>query len=317
MAGTKISDLAIVPVTFHEYVEKLIMERSQLFQAGLVQVIPTFIPAKGKITNSPAFLGMTGDDEVLSDSASLTVNKIDSTNAVAVINFRGKAYGNNDLVTALAGGDPLGNLASKYADYWVRMLNRTAYSTLQGAVGGMEADFAGLILNDQSSSVITTDMALDTKQLMGEYSDELGLVIMHSAVRTKLQKLDKLTVGEFGSASAGLETYLGARVIVDDTLAGTASPTSYDTYFARVGAMGYSEGIDPALAIETDRDILAGDDIVTSRKRYIMHAAGTTWDGTPSGVSPTNVELAAAGNWSAEDASEDKKFGVRVLRHAI
>ena len=321
MAKTTISDLAIVPVTFQEYMEKLIMEKSQLFQAGLVQNVPTFIPSKGKVTNSPAFLGFTGDDEVLSDSGSLTVNKVDSVNSVAVINFRGKAFGNNDLVTALAGADPLGGLANKYADYWVRMLNRATLNTIRGAVGGMEVDFAGLIINDQKDSVITTDMALDTKQLMGEYSDELDLVIMHSAVHTKLQKLDKLVVGAFGSAATPIDTYMGARVIIDDTMSAIAdsSPldTYYDTYFARSGAVGYSEGQDPAKSIEVDRDILAGDDIVTSRKRYIMHVGGSTWDGTPGGNSPTNAELATAGNWSAEDTSEAKRFGIRVLRHKI
>lgn len=321
MAKTTISDLAIVPETFQGYVEKKIMEKSKLFTGGLVQNIPTFIPEKGKVTNSPAFLGFSGDDEVLSDSGSLTVNKVDSTNAVAVINFRGKAYGNNDLVTALAGADPLGNLADKYADYWVRMLNRAALSTIKGAAGGLEADFSGLIINDQTGSVITTNMGIDTMQLMGEYQDELDIVIMHSAVHAKLVKLDKVVVGAYGSDDRTLDTYLGARVIIDDTLTPVvvASPasTTYDTYFCKSGAMGYSEGMDPAKAIETDRDILAGDDIVTSRKRYIMHCAGSTFDGTPSGNSPTNVELATAGNWSAEDTAEAKRFGIRVLRHAI
>ena len=328
MAATKISDLAIVPETFQAYVEKMIMEKSGLFTSGIAVNMPTLIPANGKVTNAPAYLGFTGDDEVLSDASSLTVNSVGSTNAISVINFRGKAFGSNDLVKQLSGADPLGMLAEKYADYWVRQLNRVALNTIKGAVGGMEVDFSGSIRNDISgaagaSSNITAGASLDTVQLIGEYQEELGIVIMHSAVANYLRKQNLTNTQVFDSDVGPVNTYLGRRVVVDDTLAAFndgGSPSvldTYDTLFVAPGALSYAEGIDPMLSVEMDRDILAGDDIVTSRKRYIMHPNGASFDGTPAGNSPTNVELADAGSWSAEDASEDKKFGIRVLRHKI
>lgn len=324
MAKTIIANLAIVPETFHAYVEKKIMERSRLFLSGFVRSAPAEIPNKGKYANAPAFLGFDGDDEVLDDSAALSVNPVGSTNAVSVINFRGKSFGADDLVSELAGADPLRDLGNLYADYWVRYLNRAAYYTLKGAVGGMESAFANQIVNDQSGFAIGSSVSLDTKQLMGEYSDLLDIVIMHSAVRTKLQKDDKTTEGAFDSDDRGLETYLGAQVIVDDTITAvpTGSPTTvdvYDTYFARKGTMLYADGTDPSKSIETDRDILDGSDIVASRKRYIMHATGTSWNtaATLAGKFPSNAELATAVNWGAEDAAEDKKFPVRVLRHKL
>ena len=315
MAVTKISDLAIVPQTFADYVEKLVMKRSNLIKSGIMQTFEADIPAKGKTIVAPAFTGFVADDEVLSDSAALTINSVGSTSATAVINFRGTSFGSNDLAGALAGKDPLGNLAIKYADYWTRALNKSALSALKGAAAGVELDHVGLILNDQSLAVITNDMALNTLQLMGEYADQLTHVIMHSAVRTYLMKLDKLTVGTTGSSWEGLEFYQGRVVIVDDSL--VPAGAIYDTYFVGTGAIAYADGSDPDKMIEIDRDILAGDDVTTSRKRYIIHPYGSTFDGTPVGVSPTNIELAAATSWSAEDTAEDKRFPVRVLRHLI
>lgn len=326
MAVTKISDLAIIPETFQSYVEKLIMEKSALFMSGIVVNVPTIIPTSGKTTNAPAYLGFTGDDEILSDSAALTVNSVGSTNAIAVVNFRGKAFGSNDLVKILAGADPLGMLASKYADFWVRKLNAVALNTIKGSVGGLEVDFAGIIINDVSIAAgalsnITAGASLDTCQLMGEYQEDLGIVIMHSAVANYLRKNDIDNSRMAESDSSMLMSYLGRRVVIDDSIvpggAGSPLDTTYETYFVAAGAMSYAEGLDPMLAIETDRDILAGDDIVTSRKRFIMHVNGSSFDGSPSGNSPTNTELATAGNWSAEDTSEDKKFMIRVLKHKI
>jgi len=316
MAATKIADLAIVPVTFQEYLEKLIMQKSALFRSGIIVPVPTGIPSKGKTTNAPAYLGFDGADEVLSDSAALTVNSIGSVNSVAVINFRGKAFGSNDLVDELSGKDPLGDLATKYADYWVRRLNIVALSSMQGASAGLDAAFgAGTIINDQSGVSFSTGLVLDTRQLMGEYGSEFNTIVMHSAIHTAAVKADLTADVVIDSIGTKVETFLGMRVVVDDTISPTAGV--YDTYLTKTGAMGYSEGMDSNKSIEVDRDILAGDDITTSRKRYILHPNGSSWIGTPAGNSPTNTELATAGNWGAEDANEDKRFPVRVLKSLV
>lgn len=316
MAVTKIADLAIVPETFQEYVEKLIMEKSALFRSGVIASVPTFIPSKGTRTNAPAFLGFTGDDEVLSDGSALTVNPVDSINAVSVINFRGKAFGSNDLAGALAGQDPLGALANKYADYWVRMLNRVAMFSIAGASADLDAVYgAGSIINDQSLASFSTDLVLDTRQLMGEYGNDFDTIVMHSAIHTAAVKNDLTADVVLDSVGTPVETFLGMRVVVDDSAVPDAGV--YPTYLTKTGAVAYSEGMDPAKSIETDRDILAGDDITTSRKRYIMHPNGASWIGTTAGVSPTNPELKAAGNWGAEDPTEAKRYPIRVLKSLV
>ena len=287
-----------------------------MFRSGLIANNPTFIPSKGTTVNAPSYLGFTGADEVLSDSAALTVNKVDSVNAVAAINFRGKAFGANDLVGQLAGADPLGSLANKFADYWVRQYDSTLISVIKGTSAALDVVYgAGSIINDQSAVVIGADMVIDTLALMGEYSDELQFAVMHSAVLAQLQKNDLTKDVLVDSGSNMITTYMGRQVIVDDKL--VPNTGVYDTVFASAGAVMYSQGIDPSLAIETDRDILAGDDITTTRSRFIMHANGSSYVGNPTGVSPTNIELATDSSWLAEDDSESKRYKIRVLKHLI
>lgn len=317
MAKTVIADLAIVPETFLEFVEKLIMERALMFQSGLVSNVPTYIPSKGTSTNAPAWLGFDGADEVLSDTGALTVNKVDSVNEVAAINFRGKAFGANDLVGQLAGSDPLGNLASKFADYWIRQYDKTLVSTLTGASAGLDAEFgAETVVLDRSGATIGANGVIDTKQLVGEYQDELSIMVCHSAIYAKLQKEDltkDVLVDSEGSPIRTRKLYMGMEVVVDDNCPEAVGV--YDTYICKPGAVMYSQGIDPRLAIETDRDILAGDDITTTRSRFILHPGGASFTGASvAGVSPTNVELATAANWAATDANEHKRFGIRVLK---
>ena len=50
---------------------------------------------------------------------------------------------------------------------------------------------------------------------------------------------------------------------------------------------------------ETDRDSLAGEDILVTRSHFLMHPRGIKFTGASvAGSSPTNAELEAAANWS-------------------
>lgn len=312
MAATNISDLAIVPEVFQEYMEKLIIKNSAFINSGLVVNVPSFDPGKGYVTNAPAFMGFTGADEVLSDSVPLTVNAIGSVNSVTPVNARGKSFGANDLVTVIAGADPLGNLASKYANYWSRTLNTTAVSAMLGAAAGLDADYgAGTIINNQPTVALSADLVIDTQFLMGEQADVLSIFLCHSAVLATLRKNDLTKDIILDSSTNPVTTYQGMRVVVDDTLAPAAGV--YPIILAANAAMVYADGTNPAVAIEVDRDILSGDDIVTSRKRYLMHPQGASWKGAAN-TFPTNAALATAGNWEATDQSQPSAVPFRVLK---
>ena len=88
------------------------------------------------------------------------------------------------------------------------------------------------------------------------------------------------------------------------TTPGKADVTAnaYPIYLFGAGAIAYNERQD-AISLETDRDIILGQDILTSRRVFTMHPRGIKWTGDAAGVTPTNAELATGTNWElVEDA---------------
>ncbi|WP_317119897.1 major capsid protein, partial [Clostridium neonatale] len=148
-------------------------------------------------------------------------------------------------------------------------------------------------------------------QLMGDAKDKLTGVIMHSATETQLRK-NNLIQTELDSNNKPISLFMEKRVIIDDSC-----PTSvgeYTTYLFGEGAIGLGNGGAP-VPTETDRDSLAGDDILINRKHYILHPRGVKWIGSAAGSSPTNAELATGTNWSR--VYEDKAIRMVKFVHKL
>lgn len=96
----------------------------------------------------------------------------------------------------------------------------------------------------------------------------------------------------------------GFTFVVAETIPGTADVTAkaYPIYLFGAGAIAFNERTD-AISLETDRDIILGQDILTSRRVFTMHPRGIKWKGEAAGETPTNAELANGANWElVEDA---------------
>jgi len=86
------------------------------------------------------------------------------------------------------------------------------------------------------------------------------------------------------------------RVIVDDGCPVAAGV--YTTYLFGEGAIGLGNGSAP-VPTETDRDSLAGDDILINRQHFVLHPRGVKFNNASVvGSSPTNAEVEAAANWT-------------------
>ena len=92
---------------------------------------------------------------------------------------------------------------------------------------------------------------------------------------------------------------MGKRIIVDDSL--KATDGAYPIYFFAKGAVAYNEDTSGLELTETDRDKLGGNDVLISRRAFVMHPRGVKWVGTAAGTTPTNDELATAANWELAD----------------
>lgn len=314
MAKTKISDV-IVPEVFNPYVVQRTMELSALYNSGIIANNPELdrlATSGGTTINMPYWEDLNGDDEVLSDDSALIPGKITAGQDIAVLLMRGKAWSTNDLAKALSGSDPMAAIGDLCAEYWARMMQKTAIKLLDGAFAGSNMSKK---VHDISSlateNTINGQTFLDALQLMGDAKDKLTGVVMHSATETQLRK-NNLIQTELDSNNKPISLFMEKRVIVDDSC--PVSSGAYTTYLFGQGAIGLGNGAAP-VPTETDRDSLAGDDILINRKHYILHPRGVKWIGSAAGSSPSNAELATGSNWSK--VYEDKAIRMVKFVHKL
>jgi len=299
MAPTRIADV-IVPEVFNAYVSQRSVELSRLVQSGVIQNSPelnALAASGGTIVNMPFWNDLTGDDEVLSDTTALTPQNITSGQDKARLLLRGKAWASNDLAAALAGDDPMGEIASKVASFWVRQRQKALLSILSGVFGAasMSANVLDISAATGPANIISANTFIDATQKLGDHKDQVTAIMMHSAVEAHLAKADLIDYERDSQGSILVRRYLGIEVIVDDAL--TADTGVYTSYIFGPGAIGLGNGAAP-VPTEVDRDSLAGDDILVNRQHFILHPRGVAWqEDTVVGSSPTNAELATSDNW--------------------
>lgn len=312
MAATKIADV-VVPEVFNPYVRERTSDLARFYMGGIVSASPeldALASAGGKLINMPFWNDLTGDDEVLSDSGSLTVNAISSGQDIAALLQRGKAWGVNDLAKALAGSDPMMDVANLVADYWARKYRDVAIASLGGLFLDNVANDAGDMVNAAHSETVAGQSAatffsgdnfVDGQATFGDSIGNLVGIGFNPVVYHNMKKLDAISFQKESDGDLEVETYRGLRVIVDRKIpvrAGGTDGLVYTTYLFGDGAIGLGQGGAP-VPTETDRDSLAGEDVLITRSHFLMHPRGVAFQsGTVAGATPSNAELALVGNWS-------------------
>ena len=316
MATVKIADV-IVPVVFNPYVIAEVNRLDAFVQSGIIGAdsdLDSLATGGGTLINMPYFNDLDGDSEELSDSVALSVAGITSGQDAARLQMRGKAWGANELAGSLSGTDPMAVIGGKVAKFWTGQRSKILFSTLKG----IETTLAATNVYDISAlvgdlAVISGATIIDAKQKLGDNADKLAALGIHSAVYSKLQK-DNLII--YLTASDGLTkiaTYLGYRLIVDDTCPVTGGV--YTSYLFGAGAIGLGNGAAPT-PTEVDRDSLLGEDILINRQHFVLHPRGIKWtNASVAGKSPTMAELAIATNW--ELVYPSKSIRIIIFKHKI
>lgn len=275
---TKIADV-IQPELFAQYVIDKTTEKSNIMYAGAIENNPTLnqlIVGGGTIFHMPKWNDLSGNSEVLTDQSSLGVDKITSYQELATLMIRGKAWGANELAGALAGDDPMKAIASLVADWWVRDEKHTLMSILNGIFASDSMSDLVLDIHEAGTSAISGAAVLDAKQLMGDASDLLTMIYMHSAVFTELQKQNMIQFIPVAESHIQIPTYLGYRVVMDDSAPRVAKRPA--TWVATLGGT-YATSDTVTLAGVT-YTVLATDD--TNAKIATALAAAINADATAS-----------------------------------
>lgn len=329
MAVTTYSNMQIVPEKFQAYTLDRTTELSALVRSGIAtsdNIAAQLIngtPAGGRFITMPHFDYLTGDDDVFSES-DVSVENITTGTASATLLMRQKAWGATDLSRVLGGADPMAAIGNLVADWWLEKEQAIYLSILRGILdptnGALKAH-----VNDIYSATdgkISVDAALDTKQKLGDHASSLGIVFMHSATYTYLQKNQQITTEYDSDLKVNIDFYLGYRIVVDDGMpyftyeavesgsgttavtteniasiqpfceteltAGTShvkalASTKYYTYFLGTGALIRQDGT-PAgfVGTETDRDKLGAKDYLINRRCMVIHPRGLSWNTSAS-----------------------------------
>ena len=330
MAVTTIANMQIVPEKFSQYVIDRTTELNTFVNSGIATPDATVAqlingtPYGGRIIEIPMWNALDGEEDVFGEN-DVSVGNITTKNMKATLLMRQRAWGSTDLAHVLGGADPMGAIAQLIAD-WRNTREQKIYLAILKGIFDPTSGALKDHVNDISSgtgeaSYISDAATLDTKQLLGDHYASLGMVFMHSAVYTYLQKKGMITrnpIFDPSQSSVEMERYLGYTIRVDDSMPATEGV--YDTYFIGSGAFIRQDGTPNGfVGTETDRDKLGAKDYLINRWCQIIHPRGFSWNTEatyPDGAYyPNNAMLETPANWTL--AIDHKKIPLACLKHKI
>ncbi len=328
MALTRLSD-AIVPEVFTDYMLKETMEKSAIFESGLVvpdSFMAGLLSGGGRTFNHPYWndLDNTEADIATDNPADVAVpGKIAAVKKRFIRQVRTKGWSDADLVSVLAGDDPMKRIASRVGAYWKRQFQRYTIATLNGILADNVANDGSDMVNDISAgsgtaAMISAEAVIDTKQTMGDAASVLTTIVMHSVLNSRLAKLDLIDFRPDSEGKLTIPTYLGYDVIVDDLCPAVVngSDIDYTTYLCGPGVIGFSE-VPVDVPVEVDRLPAQGQgsgvEQLWTRRQFALHPYGFDWlDASIAGEFPTIAEMETAGNWS-RSYPERKQVAIAAL----
>lgn len=332
MAATRISDV-IVPEVFAPYVLEPSTKTNKLLSSGAVVLdsqLSTQLAGGGLTFNYASWDSVSdtsGDADVSNDDpASIaTPEKIGSKQQIVPRLERNKSWSAARLAGFLAGSDPMAAIASDVGKYVDTQRNKAlvsilgGFTTSAGMAGHLNAIYSDVV-TPAATAGISAGAVIETKSAWGDHTSNGDVIIMHSDSYNSLLLQNLISFQATNVQDIGWGTYLGFTVAVDDALPKVAgvNAAAYSTYIVKNGGILFGSTLRED-AVETDREILQGNgggvDIMVVRDCLAFQIKGAKWTGTPASTTPTNAELATAGNWAV--AAELKNIPVVTLTHNV
>lgn len=320
--ATTLQDIINPTALFENYVVNRTSELSAIFQSGIITRDSEFdqlASEAAQVHNMPFFTDLNGDSEDIVEGTSLTEAKIGSKMDTSTTIRRAKMWGATDLSAQLAGTDPMSAIGDLVAGFWARDHQKELLNILDGVFAATSMSDHVLDISGKTgkAAAFSGEAFIDAMQLMGDARNSLTAVVMHSATKSYLDKLNLIqTIRQ--SDAVSFDTYMGRRVIVDDSCPATGG--SYTTYLFGEGAIAYGVGSPVGLVpVEVDRDKRKGSGVnyLISRKAFIMHPRGVAWKNKTRAhaESVSRTELKDADNW--ERVYEPKQIRIVKFVHKL
>lgn len=318
MALTQLTDV-IIPEVYQSYTAVNSPEKTAFFESGVV-VRNTMLDQKansgGDTVNVPFWkdLDSTVAPNLSDDTTnSATPQKVVAGNQIARMAYLNQGYSSADLAGEIAGSDPMQQVRNRFGTYWMRQWQRRLISSCKGILADNVASNSGDMLKNvaaeatgsvTASTLFNRDAFTDAVYTMGDMASELQAIAVHSHVMQQMVKNDDIVYIPDSQGRLTIPTFMGLRVIVDDSMpvrAGTTSGFVYTSIIFGAGAFGYGEG-SAKVPVELDREAAKGNgggiETLWERKTWLLHPFGFQATGTPAGASFTLAELENAASWS-------------------
>lgn len=293
MATTALTNI-YDPVLFAKFTQEAAIEKNAFLQSGIVvndALIAQKASGGGSSIDLPQFNGLVNDEPNYSSdnpaSASTPAN-VTSKKQLARVAPRNNSWSVMNLANEMALDKPVAAITGRIGQYWATDFEkRVINSTLGILADNVAADSADMletvysdIVTPLAANLISGNAVVDTAQTLGDHKTSVTAIAMHSKPHADLQKLG-LLVDNFDPQSGAVmyQTYLGYRVIVDDSMpvaAGSNSP-KYTSILFGAGSIGTAPSpVKKPSAIEDDESSGdgGGEEIIYSRVNDIIHPYG-------------------------------------------
>ncbi len=318
MATVQLADV-YVPLTFNRRAQEAQIETNAFLNSGIAVSDPTLaaqFASGGTTAELPQFNGIgIAEANIGSDdpAVSAATAKISSAKQIARSASRNYHWSTMDLARDLALEDPMGAITGRVGSFWASDDEHRLIASVKGVLADNIANDAGDMVNDVYSDIaspadankISPEAIVDTLQTLGDKKSEISVIAMHSVQHAKLQLL-QLLVDNVNPVTGELvsQSYLGKRVVIDDSLesvAGVNSP-KYTVAFFGAGAFSFASGPVQTPSAITRNELVgngAGETILSSRVNSIFHPNGfqCTGGAWASSAAGSYAELAAAASW--------------------
>ena len=320
---TKIID-TITPEQYTQYTNYHAEQHSAFIQSGILVPTPNLdqmIVAGGLFVTMPEWARTHLADQVLEEDTALVTGKTNANAQVAPVLYRGTGASYTDLAAITAGSNPATQILMDFGDYTIESDQEIMQSIIAALFDPNEGVLYDSHVSDQAdavASVISPEMVIDARSILGTSRNKLAVIAMHSKVKAELEKQNTMTKHYIPASESrnAFDTYLGMRVVEDDALLPDKDGV-YETYLYATGAFGRNTAT-PAdmVTFEPDREKAKGNNMLYVRRSRVIHPVGLAFTNEQiSKVTPTNEDLRLPENW--KKVREDKKIGLICLRHRI
>lgn len=319
MATVRLSDV-VVPEVYADYQAVNSPEKTAFVESGIVvtsDILNTKANSGGKILDVPFWkdLDSSSEPNISNDdpAVSATPEKVGTGTQIARVAYLNNGWSSTDLSGEIAGSSPMQRIASRTGIWWQRQWQKRVIASCNGVQADNVANDSGDMVYDVSiedGTAATSDNVYSRQAFtsaaftLGDAFDGVSAMAVHSVVYKRMVDNDDIEFIKDSMGSMMIPTFMGRRIIIDDSMpvvAGTTSGYKYTSILFGAGALGYGVG-SPETPVEVEREASQGNgsgvETLWERNTWLLHPFGFQFTSTAvAGESATNAELATASNW--------------------